>query len=299
MTENIIGRNEELLKQITEFLPHLSKDEIIEIYDMFHDLSDCFDLMTKEEMTSLSEDVKKNGIIEKIVLLNGKILDGRNRYIACRIVNVKPTYAKFEERRDPLNYVVSKNVKRRMLTVAQRLDSGLRILEKRKKRREIEIEKKKLELEKEGKQVAKELISKKEKKILENKDINEVARELGTQPKKLRQAKIIKKAIKKNPTLNKDWQKAKKGKTTTKAIVRQKIKKLPKQKTKADIIKQLKDERKKLTIWITTLWKIMHNKMTPEEILTDTEDKILSNVKTMLVKEGILIKDKNGEDVRK
>jgi hypothetical protein len=85
----------------------------------FHPLADCFPLMTEQEAAALRKDVKKNGLLEPITLLDGKILDGRNRSQACANMNVKPRYEEYEGD-DPVAFVVSKNLHRRNLTAGQR-----------------------------------------------------------------------------------------------------------------------------------------------------------------------------------
>jgi hypothetical protein len=56
---------------------------------------------------------------EPIVIFEGKILDGRNRYKACELANVEPIYRPYFGD-DPLEYVVSLNLHRRHLTTSQK-----------------------------------------------------------------------------------------------------------------------------------------------------------------------------------
>lgn len=92
----------------------------------FHELANEFPLLSEEETKQLSDDIKKNDLIEPIVLFEGKILDGRNRYNAMKQAGValEPGDIElFEEKygeEDPVVYVISKNIRRRHLTVGQR-----------------------------------------------------------------------------------------------------------------------------------------------------------------------------------
>lgn len=84
-----------------------------------HELASLFPLMSDEETNVLAEDIKANGQRDKIVLLDGKILDGRNRYRACRLAKAEPEF-KVYKGTDPLGFVVSVNLHRRHLTEGQR-----------------------------------------------------------------------------------------------------------------------------------------------------------------------------------
>src|SRR5258706_14802421 len=56
----------------------------------FHPLANIFPLMTDEEIDALGEDMLKQGQREPIVLFEGMILDGRNRYNACLRKGIEP-----------------------------------------------------------------------------------------------------------------------------------------------------------------------------------------------------------------
>jgi len=85
----------------------------------FHEIANLFPMMRPEELDDLVADVKKNGLIEPIVLYEEKILDGRNRYLACGEAGIKPHYDYYKGD-DPVGYVVSLNLHRRHLNETQR-----------------------------------------------------------------------------------------------------------------------------------------------------------------------------------
>ena len=85
----------------------------------FHPIAEAFPLMEGDEFTALAEDVDTNGLRDAIVLYQGKILDGRNRYRACIAGKCKPAFAEYEGD-DPVSFVTSKNMHRRHLNTSQR-----------------------------------------------------------------------------------------------------------------------------------------------------------------------------------
>lgn len=87
----------------------------------FHPYADIFPLIEGDDFDALVADIKANGLRQVITLYQGKILDGRNRFLACQKAKVTPKYHKFQgEDEAALTFVVSANVRRRHLTVAQR-----------------------------------------------------------------------------------------------------------------------------------------------------------------------------------
>lgn len=85
----------------------------------FHPLADVFPLIHGQEFVELKQDIKAHGVREPIWLLDGQILDGRNRFRAAQEVGVTPEYKNYEGD-DPLSFVVSLNLHRRHLTESQR-----------------------------------------------------------------------------------------------------------------------------------------------------------------------------------
>lgn len=91
-----------------------------------HELSLAFPDMPAEQFRRLAEDVKAHGLLHDIVLLDGKILDGRHRYRACIQSGVVPRFRAFAEGSpdefcggDPVAYVTSENAARRQLSPSQ------------------------------------------------------------------------------------------------------------------------------------------------------------------------------------
>jgi hypothetical protein len=85
-----------------------------------HPLAECFPRMSDDEILSLAEDIKANGLSVPIVLYEGMILDGRNRYRACELAEIEPRFGHYSDN-DPVGYVWSLNGERRSLTHEQRV----------------------------------------------------------------------------------------------------------------------------------------------------------------------------------
>lgn len=92
----------------------------------FHPFSEIFPLIEGADFDALVADIKANGLREKIWLYDGKILDGRNRFLACQKAKVKPGYRKYTGT-NPLAFVVSLNVQRRHLSASQLSMAAARI----------------------------------------------------------------------------------------------------------------------------------------------------------------------------
>ena len=84
-----------------------------------HPLSGIFPMMSGDEFVSLKTDIRANGLLDPIWLLDGQILDGRNRFKACQEVGVKPVFRDYEGD-NPTAFIISLNLKRRHLSESQR-----------------------------------------------------------------------------------------------------------------------------------------------------------------------------------
>lgn len=86
----------------------------------FHALADAFPLITGEAFDELKRDIEKHGQLEPVVMFEGKILDGRNRWRAMQELGLPHREVKLDKDVDPVAYVWSKNAVRRQLTPAQK-----------------------------------------------------------------------------------------------------------------------------------------------------------------------------------
>jgi hypothetical protein len=76
--------------------------------------------MNGAEFDALVADIREHGQREPVVLHEGKILDGRNRYRACMEAGREPTTEDWDQDGTAQAYVVSKNLHRRHLNESQR-----------------------------------------------------------------------------------------------------------------------------------------------------------------------------------
>jgi len=86
----------------------------------FHPLAKMFPMMEGVPFADLVADISEHGVREPIILLDGKILDGRNRFRASKAAGVPCPHRVFNGEGDPLAFVVSLNLKRRHLNEGQR-----------------------------------------------------------------------------------------------------------------------------------------------------------------------------------
>jgi len=85
----------------------------------FHESLNDIPLMPLHERDALAEDIKKNGQLFPIILLNGKIIDGRNRYLACLSREIEPKVISLNPAK-PETFIASANYYRKHWTTHER-----------------------------------------------------------------------------------------------------------------------------------------------------------------------------------
>lgn len=106
----------------------------------FHPLCKEMPELSPEQYADLKRDILANGLASKIVVLDGMILDGRNRYRACTEIGISPKFIEWGEivkngyRGSPLSYVISSNVHRRHLSESQRACFSLAVYDEETKK---------------------------------------------------------------------------------------------------------------------------------------------------------------------
>jgi ParB-like chromosome segregation protein Spo0J len=95
-----------------------------------HPAADAFPLMDDAALKGLVESIKAYGQWLPIVLLDGMVLDGRNRYLACLQAGVEPKFTDYagpQDKDSVAGYVAIMNLDRRDLTPGGRALSARRL----------------------------------------------------------------------------------------------------------------------------------------------------------------------------
>lgn len=95
----------------------------------FHPVADIFPMMSNQEFADLKADIAEHGMREPVWLHeDGRIIDGRNRYLACRQAGLPYDYRTYDgEDSEIAAFIVSLNLHRRHLSESQRAMVASRI----------------------------------------------------------------------------------------------------------------------------------------------------------------------------
>jgi N6-adenosine-specific RNA methylase IME4/ParB-like chromosome segregation protein Spo0J len=100
-------------------LAHQIRERAPAVGVTWHPYAELFPWIEGPAFEELKADIAKNGVLEPIVFLDGAILDGRNRYMAARDLDIEYPRVEYVGD-DPLGFVISLNLKRRHLSESQR-----------------------------------------------------------------------------------------------------------------------------------------------------------------------------------
>jgi len=208
---------------------------------LFHERSSIFPLIEGEDFESLVEDIRKFGQLEEGALFKGKILDGRNRYRACKILNIPFRAKEYSGKMEPLDYIISQNLHRRHLNIAQRSEIGLLLLEEEEKKAKKRYD----ETVGRPKKIDNKVIIdfKKEK---EPSSVVKVAPRVKIGSMTLQKAKKIKKVAEKDSEIKKEWNRALKGDSTVGTVYKKVQEKEIIEKLPEDVKKEVM--KKELTV---------------------------------------------------
>lgn len=107
--------------------PPIASSSTLALWDrtkklLVHPAAEEFPLIEGDDLESLTEDISANGPRHPIVLeaTRDVLVDGRNRLRVCALLGIDPPYVRLDEDVDPIEYIVSTNLRRRHLTASQR-----------------------------------------------------------------------------------------------------------------------------------------------------------------------------------
>lgn len=97
----------------------------------FHEYAEIYRMLSEEEIAALAQDISEQGQLIPIVLYQGQILDGRNRFLACQKAGVTPEFREYTGD-DPIGQIAALNDHRRHDSPAERALVGARMANLRK-----------------------------------------------------------------------------------------------------------------------------------------------------------------------
>lgn len=93
---------------------------------MFHPASEIPPPLAKEDLDALRASIAEVGLLRPILLFDGKIIDGRNRYAVCVELGIEPKYETYSGSLTPLD-LVKANLAHRHMTAGQKAITATRL----------------------------------------------------------------------------------------------------------------------------------------------------------------------------
>lgn len=89
--------------------------------EYWHDAAKLYPLLAETELQAMANNIAEVGLLNPVVLYEGKVLDGRNRVLACQRAGVTPTFIDWQPNAlSPVTWVLIQNSQRRHLTPSQK-----------------------------------------------------------------------------------------------------------------------------------------------------------------------------------
>ncbi len=157
-----------------------------------HPAAAIFPMMGDADLAALADDIRVNGLHDPIVLHEGKVVDGRNRYAACRLAGAVPRFRVWAGEGSVVSWVLSANLHRRQLTDQQRA----MVAAKAKAAYEAEAQARRVSklLQNKASTVSADLRSRTPEASENGKSAAKAAKDLGVAPRAVEQAaKVLRK----------------------------------------------------------------------------------------------------------
>ncbi len=226
-------KDEEIKRKIKEI------KESINEKDVFHEL--CLLFPFKESLViTLVRSINKKGLILPIMTYNGKILDGRHRWYACKILGKLPISTDLPLEINPKDYIEAMNFERKELSPTERIEIALKLDEWRPTKKESLT---KIDI------------------LNEYRHNKKIAEKAHSTPKAVKQIKEVLIIVEEKPELEKEIEKARKdiirvdtlyrkSKETNKTIKQIKEEKETiEKKVNRELRKKVEEEKKRVSSW--------------------------------------------------
>jgi hypothetical protein len=92
-----------------------------------HPVASAFPEMPTSAFEGLKHSIKENGLRHPIVLHDGKIVDGKNRYRACVDLGIEPKVREWDGKGSLTDFICDMNINRRDLSTNQRYTVALKL----------------------------------------------------------------------------------------------------------------------------------------------------------------------------
>ncbi len=93
-----------------------------------HPAADLLPTMNEADIENLALDMMSNGQLEPIMLVGGRIIDGRARYRACLMAEIIPITEEWSSSENPIGYAMARNLPRHKFNPSQRALLAARIM---------------------------------------------------------------------------------------------------------------------------------------------------------------------------
>lgn len=91
-----------------------------------HPVAEMFPMLSASELNEMAESIKREGLINPCVKQGDTLLDGRNRFAACKIAGVEPRFTEYTGE-SPIALIIGANLARRHLDKGQKIALALEI----------------------------------------------------------------------------------------------------------------------------------------------------------------------------
>jgi hypothetical protein len=93
-----------------------------------HPVADSLPMMDAEALERFAEDIRINEQQDRVLTIQGVLIDGRNRLKACRMLGIPTKAEEISDKTDVVSRVISLNMSRRQLTQSQKATTAVLLM---------------------------------------------------------------------------------------------------------------------------------------------------------------------------